>query len=91
MLFESNIPFHLEYVYGSALLENNGIGKNGGKTLSDEIVTKAASNNGTLIGYSSLNGEIPGGYQYASYITIKVRVVFDSRQDYATVVVKKAE
>lgn len=78
VLFESNIPFHLEYIYGSALLENNGIGKDGGIALDDEIVTKAASNNGTLIGYSSLNGEIPGGYQYDSYVTIKVRVVFDT-------------
>ncbi len=73
VLFESNIPFHLEYVYGSALLENDdGVGKNGGIALSDEIVTKAASNNGTLIGYSSLNGEIPGGSQYDCYVTIKV-------------------
>ena len=31
-----------------------------------------------MIGYSSLNGEIPGGSQYASYVTIKVQVVFDS-------------
>ena len=68
--------FHLEYIYGSALLENDGVGGNGGIALSDEIVTKAASNNGTLIGYASLNGEIPGGC--ASYVTIKVRVVFDS-------------
>lgn len=78
VLFESNIPFHLEYIYGSARLVNNGVGKNDGIALSDEIVTKAASNNGTLIGYTSLNGEIPGGFQYASYVTLKVRVVFDS-------------
>jgi len=76
--FTSDNFFHLEYVYGSALLENDGVGENGSIALSDEIVTKAASNNGTLIGYSSLNGEIPGGYQYACYVTIKVRVVFDS-------------
>lgn len=77
VLFSSIIPFHLEYIYGSATLENDGVGKNGGKELSDEIVTKAASNNGTLIGYSSLNGEIPGGHQYESYVTIKVQAVFD--------------
>lgn len=50
----------------------------GSKALSDEIVTKAASNNGTLIGGSSLNGEIPSDSQYASYVTIKVQTVFDS-------------
>lgn len=75
--FVSDIPFHLEYVYGSALIENNGIGKNGGRQLSDEIVTKAASNNGTLIGYDQIDGRVPTSYQYASYITIRVKAVFD--------------
>lgn len=77
VLFESDNSFHLEYIYGSALLSNDGIGANG-LTLSDEIVTKAASNNGTLIGYDALDGRIPGGEDYASYVTIKVMVVFDS-------------
>lgn len=76
--FNSDNAFHLEYVYGSALLENNGVGKNGGVKLSDEIVTKAASNNGVQIGYTGLNGEVPGCYQYASYITIRVKAVFDT-------------
>lgn len=76
--FNSDNAFHLEYVYGSALIENNGVGKNGGRQLSDEIVTKAASNNGIQIGYTSLNGEVPGCYQYASYITIRVKAVFDT-------------
>lgn len=75
--FNSDHLFHLEYVYGSALLENNGIGKNGGIRISDNIVTKAASQNGTLIGYNQLDGNIPGCYQYASYITIRVKAVFD--------------
>lgn len=75
--FNSDHLFHLEYVYGSALLENNGIGKNGGIRLSDEIVTKAASNNGTLIGYNQLDGNVPGCYQYANYVTIRVKAVFD--------------
>lgn len=78
IVFTSDIPFHFEYVYGSALIENNGIGKNGGRQLSDEIVTKAASNNGTLIGYSQLDGCIPSSYQYASYISIRVKTVFDA-------------
>lgn len=76
--FNSDNAFHLEYVYGSAMIENNGVGKNGGAKLGDEIVTKAASNNGVQIGYTSLNGEVPGCYQYASYITIRVKAVFDT-------------
>lgn len=74
--FVSDTPFHLEYIYGSALLENNGIGA-GGLQLSDEIVTAAGSKDGVLIGYQALDGRIPGCYQYSSYITVKVRVVYD--------------
>ena len=74
----SDTPFHLEYMYGSTTLFNSGIGQGDGYTLSDEVVTKAASNNGVLIGYSELNGDIPGGLQYASYITIRVKAVYDT-------------
>lgn len=74
VVFKSDTPFHLEYVYGSALLENNKIGL-GGLTLSDHIVD--AKDGGIMIGYDSLNGEVPGCYQYANYVTIKVQVVFD--------------
>ncbi len=75
VVFKSDQDFHLEYVYGSALLENNSIGK-GGLTLSDEIVAKATAG-GTLIGYDKLDGRIPGCYQYANYVTIQVKAVFD--------------
>lgn len=69
--FNADVPFHLEYIQNSALLENNGIG-NGGFILDNEII-----DSGTLIGYDALDGRIPGGYQYASYITIQVKVVYD--------------
>lgn len=77
VLFKSDIPFHLEYIYGSALLENSSdsIGK---LQLSDEIVTKAASNHGVFIGYDALDGRLPGGRQYACYVSIRVRVIFDT-------------
>jgi uncharacterized repeat protein (TIGR01451 family) len=68
-IFTSDTDFYLSYVSGSALLENNGIGRNGGVKLSDTIV----SNSGVKIGYNSLNGEIPGCFEYASYVTIKVK------------------
>lgn len=74
VVFKSDKAFHLEYVYGSALLENNGIGKNGGIKLDNAVV----SENGTLIGYDKLDGKIPGCYQYASFVTIKVKAVFDT-------------
>jgi conserved repeat domain len=75
VVFKSDQAFHLEYIYGSAFLENNAIGK-GGLQLSDDVVTNA-SNGGTLIGYDKLDGRIPGCYQYDGYVTIKVKAVFD--------------
>lgn len=67
-------PFHLEYIQGSALLENNGIGL-GGLTLSDDVINSNGS--GVLIGYDALDGKIPGCYQYDNFITILVKAVYD--------------
>lgn len=82
VVFRSDHPFHLEYVSNSAFLENNGIGSranNGGKVggvqLSDEIIDSARG--GVLIGYDKLDGKIPGCYQYACYIGITVKAVYD--------------
>ncbi|MBQ6486792.1 DUF11 domain-containing protein [Candidatus Saccharibacteria bacterium] len=72
--------FYLDYIEGSALLENNSVGKKPGLTLSDSVVTS-----GTKIGYDALNGEVPGCYQYANYITIKVKPVFESSEIQKTV------
>lgn len=76
--FRSDTPFHLEYEYGSASLENNGIGSNGAVPLGDEIVTKAHSEHGVQIGYETLDGKIPGGSTYGAYISIQVTTVFDN-------------
>lgn len=75
VVFKNDTKFHLEYIYESAYLYNNGIGA-GGIQLSDEIVTSAAEN-GVLIGYDELDGNVPGCYQYANYVTIRVMAVFD--------------
>lgn len=72
--FNSEVPFHLDFVNNSGLLENNGIGL-GGLILSDDIVK--AKSGGVLIGYDALDGRIPGCYQYDNYVTIKVRTMFD--------------
>lgn len=82
--FTSDKAFHLDYVYGSAVLGNKGIGnpENGktngnplGYTLSDDVVDKSG---GTLIGYDAIDGNIPGCYGYASYVTIRVKAVYDT-------------
>lgn len=75
--FIANQAFHLEYVQGSALLENDGIGKNGGIKLGDNIITQK-TNKGVLIGYDDLDGCVPGGYEYHNYVTIRVKSVFDT-------------
>lgn len=83
--FNSETPFHLDYVYGSALLSNSkakdeaaasGYLDNAGWKLSDDIV-KAASTDGVLIGSDALDGKVPGGRDYAGYVTIQVKAVFD--------------
>ena len=71
--FTSDTAFHLEYVPGSAFIENNGIAAGSGMGLSDEIVE---TETGVLIGYDALDGNLPGGYLYAAYVGIEVRVVF---------------
>lgn len=70
--FISDVPFHLEYILGSALLENNGIGA-GGLQLSDDIIAPE----GILIGYDALDGRIPGCYQYDAFISVEVKAVYD--------------
>lgn len=74
---ESGVPFRMKYVEGSAKLENNGFANadNGGAQLSDAIVD--AKDGGVLIGYDGLDGKIPGCYQYAQYVTIKVKAEFN--------------
>ena len=67
--------FYLDYIEGSALIENNNYGAGGGKTISDEIV----SSNGIKASYkANEDGKVPGCYGYASYYTIEVKPVFES-------------
>lgn len=70
--FVSDRPFHLEYIPGTAFFENNGIGKNHGYRLDDNIIW-----NFIPIGYNEMDGRIPADYQYASYSCITVIPVFD--------------
>lgn len=105
--FYSNTSFHLDYVYGSAMIYNRGAtgttdpisaaeieSKSGeelkallsshtvtGKPLGDDIVLKQKADgtlDGQLIGFDALDGNVPGCYEYSSYITIRVKAVFDA-------------
>ena len=73
-------PFHLEYVSGSALLENGGFAGGNGVKLPDTVTNQgnnSANGEWTTIGYSALNGVIPGCYAYINYVTIRVKAVYD--------------
>ena len=63
--------FYLDYIEGSALYENN-IFKSG-TTLSDNIVST-----GVKLGYDKLDGNMPGCYEYAGYVTLQVKPVFEN-------------
>lgn len=72
---KSDTAFHLEPVGGSARIYNKGVGKaDDGAKLSDELVT---STNGVLLGFDSLNGEIPGCFEYDSIVTMRVKAYYD--------------
>lgn len=72
--FHGTTDFKLEYIKDSARLINNGIGKENGIKLDDIF-----NQDGIIIGYSSLNGEIPGGEEYASYIVFKAKAIFNAK------------
>ena len=74
VVFKSDIPFHLEYVDGSALLENGngGFASGAGKSLSSSVIS-----DGAMIGFDGFDGKIPGCYTYVNYVTIEVKAVFD--------------
>lgn len=56
---------YLEYVDGSAKYNNN----KGTFSLPNEVITSGAT-----LGYTSMNGEIPGCYEYSGVVTIDVKV-----------------
>lgn len=70
VVLKSDTNFHLNYVAGSARIESNG--KVNGTTLSDNLFTS-----GVLLGYDSLNGEIPGCFGYTAIVSFKVQVKYD--------------
>ena len=62
---KSSDDFYIEYVKGSAQYRN----EKGTFKLADTII-----NGKTLIGYESMNGEIPGCFKYDGEVTIQVKV-----------------
>lgn len=61
--------FRVEYIPGSAKLYNYGPFKNG-TAISDSVVTTGAP-----IGYDAMNGNLPGCFDYAATVQIRVRII----------------
>ena len=72
VVMTSDKKFNIAYVQGSAMIYNNGYAAGGqGKKFTDNLVTSGAP-----VGYAAEgDGVIPGCFQYAQYITFKVRAV----------------
>lgn len=68
--FTGSQPFNVAYIPGTLKYENNSVGANGGVALPENIFTSS----GAKLGYSALDGNIPGCMQYAGYVTFKVKV-----------------
>jgi uncharacterized repeat protein (TIGR01451 family) len=61
----SDDDFYLEYVDGSAKYNNN----KGTFSLSSDVIISGAT-----LGYETMNGKIPGCYEYSGVVTIDVKV-----------------
>lgn len=69
--FTGERPFNLEYVPGSARITTNALSN---IALNDSIVTDA----GALIGYNSLNGQVPGCANFSGWVTIRALVKMEA-------------
>lgn len=70
-IFKSDRNFNLAYVADTLKFENNHFGA-AGVALPESIFTSA----GAKLGYTSLDGNIPGCFQYAGYVTFRVKPQF---------------
>ncbi len=65
-------PIRLDYVEGSARLANAEFNSD---TFTLPLSDDLFSENGTLIGYSALDGQFPGCFSYASVVTYELEVL----------------
>lgn len=73
-------PFHLEYVYGSAILWNNGFAGASGIMITDDAIVTGQTKDvktGALIGYEDFDGKIPGCFEYTQIVSIQVKAIYD--------------
>ncbi|MCL2827869.1 MAG: toll/interleukin-1 receptor domain-containing protein [Oscillospiraceae bacterium] len=66
-------PFKVEFLPGTARFYNNNSLPDGW-ALNEKALFQTAQGEGALLGYSSLDGKIPGCYQFDGHILYQVRV-----------------
>lgn len=71
--FKSSQDFNLAYQSGTLKYYNNHFGSTGA-TISENVFTST----GAKLGYDKLDGNIPGCFQYAGYLTFTVKPQFAS-------------
>jgi uncharacterized repeat protein (TIGR01451 family)/LPXTG-motif cell wall-anchored protein len=70
-VFHSDSNFKLQYVEGSAKFTNQSLqGQTRVFDLPDSVV-----GDGAQLGFDSMNGQIPGCFEYIGYVTLKVKAV----------------
>lgn len=69
VVMTSDKKFNISYVQGSARFNNN-INPGAGFTLSNDIVTST----GALVGYTAMDGKVPGCFQYDGVASFRVKV-----------------
>jgi len=85
-VFNSDSNFQLQYVAGSAQYTNNNLQEQTRVfNLGDSVATTGAQ-----LGYDSMNGKIPGCFEYAGYVTFKVKAVTSNFDIQKTVRVNSA-
>ena len=75
----SDRDFVAEYVAGSAKYYNNIRPNGAGFALSDSIVTST----GAQVGYESMDGAVPGCYEYAGYAVYTIRVTTEQLSSFS--------
>ena len=70
--------FNVAYVPGTLKYENNAFGA-AGTALPESIFTSA----GAKLGYDKLDGNIPGCFQYAGYVSFEIKPQFAQTSDYS--------
>jgi len=79
--FTGSENFNLAYIPGSLKYENNALGA-AGTTLPESIFTST----GAKLGYETMDGNIPGCFQYSGFVSFKVKPQFATPTNDFTVV-----